>query len=379
MTVICATHHDCVPLLLSDILISKPRPGHLNTDGGHLEIPTYDHVDRRLGPGSSHVVSDLKCKLVILRRNFAVGWSGRCFIARNVLTYLSKKLSEQPSIDEILVTLSEEVPADIDLVGTVVEGETFGSFHWDGTTGAVRRGLHLTAGTGALRLEKSGDLANTLWSRITTDHPVEAACARGINIISQLTRDEIFRGDNLPQYFGGGFDVIYFASDLGFHRVSSVVQLFMSAEIGPPDLRGRRRIRYGSYQTSFWQRFNSGLHVERVDLERTRMLIGELRARVAATKSSISPVWDDIDRGEPAPDWPNFGVVHFLVRNLTEVFLAGSRVYLLPNTDLKIKKKAGMITARFSPNLLDDAISRELLEHAVVIERTRDPSRPPLR
>jgi hypothetical protein len=200
MTLVCATHHQFVPILIGDVLIS-------GSADKHAEIATFDTLEKLSFRDSLKIIG-VAPKLVLVTPKLAVGWSGTQVYATNVIRYIRNSLSESPSLDGLKSALDEyhnlEPHAPVELVGSLVfSNNRFTIFQWDGKTGHFSTTPFAVAGSGAATFGTY--LVPTLEKESSGQLPLTAAAGWARQVVGFLLADEILTGANLPEYFGGVF------------------------------------------------------------------------------------------------------------------------------------------------------------------------------
>src|SRR4051794_34178137 len=116
MTLVCATHHHSVPLLIGDVLISGSAEKHAG-------IITFDKLNSLSFRGSLKIIG-VDPKLVLITPKLAVGWSGTQICATDLVRYIRSSLPLFPGVDDLKSILKEyrnfEPRAPVDLVGSLV-------------------------------------------------------------------------------------------------------------------------------------------------------------------------------------------------------------------------------------------------------------------
>jgi len=356
MTLICATHHNGVPVLIGDVLISGPRDGN-------EPIATFDDVSRIVKKHSPDKVAGTHCKLIILRPCFAFGWTGLRIGAEALIKHLEQELPLSPTVDALAASLAsffETGPSELSIVGSLVQSREWWNFHWDGRTGALELGEQFVAGTGA---KKISSLLNDVFDHdheyreIPPTNPATLAAAWATQLISELFSDEVMYGENLEDFFGGGFDVVYFDYG-GFKRAASITQLFAEIEVLQLDHGQRPNYKFGFNATSMWQHCaTSTLVVERIDLSKGRALHNAShniwRSRIRVVKRSNVSKFDQDKRVSSKVDLLRFVVLHVRVQVRNGEFGSGSIVYLSDSSDFKVIRHQRWIEIRLAKAAID--------------------------
>ena len=326
MTLVCATHHRSVPVLLGDVLLSGNRPDH-------AEVATVDNVER--------------------------------------LSF------DAPSLGELQLAFKKYEEIDpgspVELVGSLVfDDANYTIFHWDGglKSGNFETGSSFVSGSGS----------ETFKTRITAPEynaesdnhtPDTGAASWALLHICAMLGEEILWDANLPDYFGGGFDVVFFDGST-FRRVASIVQIFLGlnvvslgrpAEVAPSGAQLVTRYEWKIQCTMFCQSFQNGrLILERVDLKENPLIYSTTKswADIKYIRRAQAPVFDGLDCSERTPSEPNFALIHRRIYAGTTGFAIGSSVYKLPNVDVTISRYKRSIRLRYSRKFLEDQ-TRDML------------------
>ena len=201
--------------------------------------------------------------------------------------------------------------------------------------------------------------------------PDTGAASWALCRICEMLGEEILWGANLPDYFGGGFDVVFFDGRT-FRRVASIVQIFLGlnvvslgrpTEVAPSGAQLVARYEWKIQCTIFCQSFqNSRLILERVGLEENPLLRSTTKSwsDIKYIRTVQAPVFDGLDCSERTPLGPNFALIHRRIYAGTTGVAIGSEVYKLPNVDVTISRYKRSIRLRYSRKFLEDQ-TRDML------------------
>jgi hypothetical protein len=379
MTLVCATHYNFVPLLIGDVLLSGDRPEH-------AEVATFDNVEKLFFPRSEKIVG-VASKLALIKPKLAVGWSGSLIYARSVIRYLQETLTDTSSLEDLKVAFLqyEKIQPDspVELVGSLVFGQNKGTiFNWKGYEhGKFSIGAFFTSGSGSETFQAELAPLPLYYSKPDV-YPEMDAVSWAIERVGFLLGGEILRGANLPDYFGGGFDVAFFDGHT-FRRIASLIQLFVdldlvwASEPGIPVVLPSGYHRHARYKmqtlaTTFWQTFRGGLVLERIYHQPlSYSSVKRLRSSIKSRRVAKAPVFQDLDCGESAPTGPRFVIIHRRLLASGIEYGVGSQVYRLPNSHISIFRDGSSVRVRLSEAFLQDqaAILMKILEKPELREK----------
>ena len=266
--------------------------------------------------------------------------------------------------------LTEEREARVAFVGCLVFGNQFRMFHWDGRTGQFSTGTYFVEGTGSERFKKLAKSLNPTNVRTQIVPHAIAGLGTAIGRIGHLLGGEIFDGLNLPDFFGGGFDMVFFDGQT-FRRMASLVQIFLTMniiEVGEPskfwfELRG----------PSFWQSFNKGLKLERIEFFPDAIACSDkaIKMRIKAERSANAPWFWDADCGDPNPSEPRCAVIHTRAIRERKRLANGCTAYILPNDEIKIVREPTSVSFEFSEQFVRSQCQLALSVHSSWESRAR--------
>lgn len=352
MTLVCATHHGNVPILLSDVLLSSKGRA------SHAEVATYDDLGQLQYTDPSYKISGTACKLVIMRPRLAVGWVGSQVEAYSLIRFVHDRIEERPSLDRLRSLLIEYFQAgagNVILVGSLVWQESATFFRWDSANGQFLTGPFFAEGSGARSFHAS--FAPERDPKILTtsgfDEPVLAAAGWGIRQIARLLAGEILNGENLAEHFGGGFDLVIFDGN-SFCRVAALTQIFMKANLVS---LSPLKVGFKFLASSIWQSVENSLIVERVDVALTgKMTPRIITARILKNKRSEATFFRAAEYGKGNPEEPKFLAVHCQLRVADGSFGLYSSTYGIPNTEIRVERSSTKLRLRFSEDFYAEIV-----------------------
>jgi hypothetical protein len=188
-----------------------------------------------------------------------------------------------------------------------------------------------------------------------------AAAGWALQLIGYLLADEILTGANLPEYFGGGFDVAYYNGST-FRRVASTVQLLFtyeitssrSAKVSSSGMNHDLSYFMAVRPTMFWQSvMGRELILERLDLDQMPLSWSKrgLWAKIKSRRTVEVPFLD-LDLANTNSSEPEFAIIHHIITAGNSSFAAGCSVYKLPNLDFRIWRNQSTVRFRFSSNFV---------------------------
>ena len=349
MTLIVATHRNGVPVLLGDVLLSAPRPSHSN-------VVTFDAVERLNFRHPDHKIAGVHVKLVIVKPTLAVGWTGSLLYARDVISHLVGTLPDEPALTDLETAFHHyhaiEPKADVTLLGALVYGDKFNMFRWDGPTRQFSTGQHFVEGSGAAPFDRQNPEDLRPPERTPIVGTLSSAVGWGMSRIGHLLGGEILAGLNLVDHFGGGFEVVFFDGFDGktFRRPASLIQIFLRTAIlsvgERPEDPSELAIEVG--QTSFWQSFENGLKMERIDLDAAPWSTQEMSLPIKSIQTQRASLFSGLDCGEPHPSAPSFVIIHTQILSEDRRLGFGSTVYQLPTDEIQAVHDDTSVHLKFS-------------------------------
>lgn len=218
MTLVASFDIDKHPILIGDLMISRPSKGESYKP---FKIPTYDDVNRDVPDYLGYVVSGLKQKVILLNRNLAIAWVGDVIAAITVVKEINKTFSNAD------ITISELINylGNIDYLGNLqlyITGLVLQKhdekiaccrFAWDSHLGwesnkflTQELGKVYAGGTGSYDFENIVTGMHVHPSTQATS--AKKAITTSLSIISQLTGHQMRTGAGLPVLYGGGYELV---------------------------------------------------------------------------------------------------------------------------------------------------------------------------
>jgi hypothetical protein len=226
MTVIASFSIQGFPVLVGDLLLSGDED--LNKT---IQIPTLGEITKVFPKGSGYVPCGLKQKIAIVNDNIALAWAGTRLSAQIIISDLIKKARKKKywTLDDLSYFFSnynKEHGEKVCIVGFSNDGKGIFSFGYgincinyeSGHYGLVR-----LAGTGA------ADFKNYLDSfdippQLNTANPLEKAVGKTLVISTYMKGLESVSGNNLLQYYGGGFEILSYVRKK-FKKIDDITYL----------------------------------------------------------------------------------------------------------------------------------------------------------
>jgi len=344
------------PLLFGDILLSAKTPDH-------KQIATVDELKGIPFTNPEYKVAGVRNKLILIRPTLGVGWTGGLLDALMVARELDDALTGRPSIRELQGALTKYYRAtpprlrDVRLVGVLISNGVSTIFRWNGETDEFSTGSFFVDGSGTDGLhEQIGktlsagtlNLDADLVGQRSHDDSVRLVLGR----VGFFLGEEILLRRNLPDHFGGGFDIVFFDGHQ-LRRVASFCLLPVDATLIK---HSTRNIEYDLQfrATSFWQSWHNGLVTSRIDFESQAGTFSreEVCLKIKSRSSATAQAFP-VDQGEHEPERPRY--IGFYQRLLAADAAVASQciIYRTPSEDVAISEKDNLVRIRLSQNFHD--------------------------
>lgn len=256
MTLICGTIHEGIPLLIGDVLLSS------RYESTHAPVATFERTESIEFFDRTRHITGFHSKLIILRRNLAIAWAGNRMNAENVFQFLDNALPENPCVADLqsrLTDFSARNPAHVvELIVALVDARPE-VIRWNGQTGAIEMGSFFASGSGAAIFE---DRIESLLSSNVGSAEGNQAVAWALEKVGLFVGSEMKRGENLPHFFGGGFEVISYDKS-GFFRVDKIATVLCDVSISRVS---PLKFIYTFPNKMLLQRIDQGLCIESLEL-----------------------------------------------------------------------------------------------------------------
>lgn len=124
----------------------------------HNPIPSIEDFSKVIFDNPDIKIYGLHNKLIILRRNLALAWSGSQYHAQDAIRFLNRYLHFKPTLKDIRRILQDyrkdANSSDLLLLGSVVFEGKFINFRWDHACGKIQIEPFFVEGSGANPLRK---------------------------------------------------------------------------------------------------------------------------------------------------------------------------------------------------------------------------------
>lgn len=225
MTLVANISPDTWPLLIGDLLLSRAYPDE------KFIVPT--NIARPSPLNLKKDVAGLRQKLAVVSENIIVGWAGRATTAQSVIGELVDRCTtEQFNIQLLNEYLSRERVStweEIGIVGLIREPSShklmrFGA-SYDSTPNTALGDVD-SIGTGSPDFQRFvrtvGISPQTVVGETNIAH---SSMMKGLAIAGTLLLIEIGSGENLKEFYGGGYEVATYAEDR-FQKMDDVTFCF---------------------------------------------------------------------------------------------------------------------------------------------------------
>ncbi len=219
MTLIAAWKEGDIPILIGDIVVSSENP---IVQSNH-PLPTRDDLDKLLSASSGRHFVRPRRKIYKISDSFVVGFAGEVGSAQDVvISVLSHFENKSPSLADIRAYFTNSFGYKVPpctIIGWLADNGSFSCFRWrSDKPSQFDLGDHYVEGTGSVAF------ASLYLNRIPVISETQIGTA--LAMIANLVKEEVLYGNNLPHFFGGGFNIIYW-DERKFVIVPSVTFVFL--------------------------------------------------------------------------------------------------------------------------------------------------------
>lgn len=233
MTLIAAFFCDGVPIILGDIIISRP-----GRTGATIGVPTIGESTNISPAGSGYSITGLRQKVAVLSDDLALAWAGNVIAARTLVEELrTRLLAGKLTVDSHNAFLKYEAYGitgnrKASLVGFLKDSGRITSFGHNALIFASPVFGNVTmAGSGAAAIQQALLKFPTPLTLLRGDpNALAGAIAKSLIVTGSFLQMESATHDSLRAFYGGGYELASFVEGR-FSKIDDVTYIFWYAEI----------------------------------------------------------------------------------------------------------------------------------------------------